>query len=97
MLCQIPGCRSAWLDRLLWEQEVVGSNPTSRTMNFLIVQRLEHLTLTQKIVVQIHVRKPVFLGSSVGMNGWLLTTMSQVRVLPEEPCTKPVEGLHDAS
>lgn len=57
-------------------------------MNFLIVQRLEHLTLTQKIVVQIHVRKPVFLGSSVGMNGWLLTTMSQVRVLPEEPCTE---------
>lgn len=26
-----------------------------------------------------------FLGSSAGMNGWLLTIMSQVRVLSEEP------------
>ncbi len=22
-----PGCSSAWLERLLWEQEAVGSNP----------------------------------------------------------------------
>ncbi len=24
---KLPGCSSAWLERLLWEQEAVGSNP----------------------------------------------------------------------
>ena len=25
----IPGCGSAWLERLVWDQEVAGSNPVT--------------------------------------------------------------------
>ena len=30
---QIPGCGSAWLERLIWDQEVAGSNPVTPTYN----------------------------------------------------------------
>ena len=26
---QTPGCGSAWLERLVWDQEVAGSNPVT--------------------------------------------------------------------
>ncbi len=26
-----PGCGSAWLERLIWDQEVAGSNPVTPT------------------------------------------------------------------
>ena len=26
---KIPGCGSAWLERLVWDQEVAGSNPVT--------------------------------------------------------------------
>ena len=30
----VPGCGSAWLERLIWDQEVAGSNPvTPMTIN----------------------------------------------------------------
>ena len=29
---RIPGCGSAWLERLIWDQEVAGSNPVTPTM-----------------------------------------------------------------
>ena len=25
----VPGCGSAWLERLVWDQEVAGSNPVT--------------------------------------------------------------------
>ena len=28
----MPGCGSAWLERLIWDQEVAGSNPVTPTM-----------------------------------------------------------------
>ena len=28
----VPGCGSAWLERLIWDQEVAGSNPVTPTM-----------------------------------------------------------------
>src|SRR6478672_2767890 len=30
--CAFTGCSSAWLERLLWEQEVAGSNPVTPTL-----------------------------------------------------------------
>ena len=27
----VPGCGSAWLERLIWDQEVAGSNPVTPT------------------------------------------------------------------
>ena len=27
------GCGSAWLERLIWDQEVAGSNPVTPTIN----------------------------------------------------------------
>ena len=27
--CRLPGCGSAWLERLVWDQEVAGSNPVT--------------------------------------------------------------------
>ena len=27
----MPGCGSAWLERLVWDQEVAGSNPVTPT------------------------------------------------------------------
>ena len=34
---QITGCGSAWLERLVWDQEVAGSNPVTPTeiLNFI--------------------------------------------------------------
>ena len=29
---RIPGCGSAWLERLIWDQEVAGSNPVTPTI-----------------------------------------------------------------
>ena len=29
----VPGCGSAWLERLIWDQEVAGSNPVTPTYN----------------------------------------------------------------
>ena len=29
---RIPGCGSAWLERLIWDQEVAGSNPVTPTL-----------------------------------------------------------------
>jgi hypothetical protein len=31
-----PGCSSAWLERLLWEQEVAGSNPVTPTLQDIL-------------------------------------------------------------
>ena len=33
----MPGCGSAWLERLVWDQEVAGSNPVTPTeiLNFI--------------------------------------------------------------
>ena len=28
---ELPGCGSAWLERLIWDQEVAGSNPVTPT------------------------------------------------------------------
>ena len=28
-LYKIPGCGSAWLERLIWDQEAAGSNPVT--------------------------------------------------------------------
>ena len=28
----VPGCGSAWLERLIWDQEVAGSNPVTPTL-----------------------------------------------------------------
>src|SRR6476620_11049412 len=39
LFCALTGCSSAWLERLLWEQEVAGSNPvTPIRMNRLAYQ-----------------------------------------------------------
>ena len=32
----IPGCSVAWLARLIWDQEVAGSNPVTPTLTFLV-------------------------------------------------------------
>ena len=29
----VPGCGSAWLERLIWDQEVAGSNPVTPTFS----------------------------------------------------------------
>ena len=29
ILCLEPGCGSAWLERLVWDQEAAGSNPVT--------------------------------------------------------------------
>ncbi len=29
IVCPVPGCGSAWLERLVWDQEVAGSNPVT--------------------------------------------------------------------
>ena len=29
ILCLDPGCGSAWLERLVWDQEAAGSNPVT--------------------------------------------------------------------
>ena len=31
----MPGCGSAWLERLVWDQEVAGSNPVTPIHNFI--------------------------------------------------------------
>ena len=31
----VPGCGSAWLERLIWDQEVAGSNPVTPTYNLI--------------------------------------------------------------
>ena len=33
-----PGCGSAWLERLVWDQEVAGSNPVTPTYRAGVVQ-----------------------------------------------------------
>src|SRR6478609_10611423 len=35
LFCALTGCSSAWLERLLWEQEVAGSNPVTPTLQQL--------------------------------------------------------------
>ena len=32
----LTGCGSAWLERLIWDQEVAGSNPVTPTLTFLV-------------------------------------------------------------
>ena len=32
----ITGCSVAWLARLIWDQEVAGSNPVTPTLTFLV-------------------------------------------------------------
>jgi hypothetical protein len=43
-----PGCSAAWLARLLWEQEVAGSNPAIPTI-FRICYRLLEAILVASI------------------------------------------------
>ena len=31
----LSGCGSAWLERLIWDQEVAGSNPVTPTYNLI--------------------------------------------------------------
>ena len=33
---QVPGCGSAWLERLVWDQEVAGSNPVTPMSRVII-------------------------------------------------------------
>ena len=35
---QKTGCGSAWLERLVWDQEVAGSNPVTPTYHASVVQ-----------------------------------------------------------
>ena len=32
---QTPGCGSAWLERLVWDQEVAGSNPVTPIQTYM--------------------------------------------------------------
>ena len=35
---KITGCGSAWLERLVWDQEVAGSNPVTPTTDLSVMQ-----------------------------------------------------------
>ena len=35
LIKESTGCGSAWLERLIWDQEVAGSNPVTPTLNSL--------------------------------------------------------------
>ncbi len=36
---KITGCGSAWLERLVWDQEVAGSNPVTPTSGYISVMQ----------------------------------------------------------
>ena len=38
MMDAFPGCGSAWLERLVWDQEVAGSNPVTPINSAGVVQ-----------------------------------------------------------
>ena len=41
--CLTPGCGSAWLERLVWDQEVAGSNPVTPIITYArVAQLVEH-------------------------------------------------------
>jgi hypothetical protein len=42
LFCALTGCSSAWLERLLWEQEVAGSNPVTPTLQLVRLLRLQN-------------------------------------------------------
>ena len=37
----ITGCGSAWLERLVWDQEVAGSNPVTPIGRLIIVMKIQ--------------------------------------------------------
>ena len=48
----VPGCGSAWLERLIWDQEVAGSNPVTPTCNLdfvFIFQKISTKLLTNDV------------------------------------------------
>ena len=38
---QKTGCGSAWLERLVWDQEVAGSNPVTPIGRLIIVMKIQ--------------------------------------------------------
>ena len=54
----IAGCGSAWLERLVWDQEVAGSNPVTPTRNIHIIRGCSSMVEHQPSKLDTWVRFP---------------------------------------
>ena len=66
---QLSGCGSAWLERLVWDQEVAGSNPVTPTTDSSVMQECRNWQtsktkdLVAVIAVWVQVPSPAFCKS----------------------------------
>ena len=66
---KITGCGSAWLERLVWDQEVAGSNPVTPTTDSSVMQECRNWQtsktkdLVAVIAVWVQVPSPAFMKS----------------------------------
>jgi hypothetical protein len=61
----LTGCSSAWLERLPWAQEVVGSNPATPTIWFRIALILRGFAIHFEIRFCLGFKTPFFRSISV--------------------------------
>ena len=69
----MPGCGSAWLERLVWDQEVAGSNPVTpikkeqRMLFFLSYKKGKQYQLKESTKKEIFQRKISFKMQEMGL------------------------------
>ena len=68
---KITGCGSAWLERLVWDQEVAGSNPVTPTTDLSVMQECRNWQtsktkdLVSNALVWVQVPSPAFSTNGV--------------------------------